>query len=62
MTTTSEVAITETSYNITILRPLNNYTFGVVACNEIGCSSQSDLSLTVMTHDSEFNIMFVVEK
>ena len=39
-----------TSYNVsTQLLPFTNYTFAVVACNEIGCSTQSDLSQTVMT-------------
>ena len=38
-----------TMYNVTDLLPFTNYSFGVVACNEIGCGLQSELSQVVMT-------------
>ena len=38
-----------TRNNITGLSPFTNYSFGVVACNEIGCGLQSELSPVVRT-------------
>ena len=39
----------ETTYNVSNILPFTNYSFGVVACNEIGCGMQSELSPNVMT-------------
>ena len=48
----------ETSFNVTKLLPFTNYTFGVVACNEIGCSTQSELSDSIRTlNDSKSQVM-----
>ena len=44
-----EVRSEDTMYNVTDLLPFTNYSFGVVACNEIDCGLQSDRSQVVMT-------------
>ena len=41
--------ITDACYTITQLLPFTNYTFGVVLCNEIGCSEQSNMSGAITT-------------
>ena len=41
--------ITDASYNISQLLPFTNYTFGVVLCNEIGCSERSNMSGAITT-------------
>ena len=48
-----------TSYNVsTLLLPFTSYTFAVVACNVVGCSTQSDLSPAVMTLSDSKSISY----
>ena len=55
MTPERELMSGDTTYNITNLSPFTNYSFGVVACNEIGCGLQSNFSRVVMTlNDSKY--------
>ena len=46
-------------YNVSSLLPFTNYTFGVVACNEIGCGLQSDLSPAVLTLNDSKQLVYV---
>ena len=51
----------DTTYNVTNLSLFTNYSFGIVACNEIGCGLQSNLSQMVMTlNDSKYLIKDIV--
>ena len=51
-----EVMSGATMYNVSDLSPFTNYSFGVVACNEIGCGMQSDRSQDVRTlNDSKYS-------
>jgi hypothetical protein len=49
MTSERELMTGDTTYNVTELTPFTNYSFGVVACNEIDCGLQSNLSQVIMT-------------
>ena len=61
MTPERELMSGNTTYNITNLSPFTNYSFGVVACNEIGCGLQSNLSRMVMTlNDSKYPYTIII--